>query len=267
MSWWCEWRNMHIKEGPGGGYLLQVNGAQIQILFPSSPHRNTCLTVLSERGKGRLLWLSFSFWELALFSLSVHASLTRIEVCNLFPSCVNRRGAALCSPEEHKQLQAPLIPAGALNSFYAQQPTPIPKQGIICMCLPAALLISLAHLLCIHAAPGHIVLLLSDDTTLVMFLGVTCRGKPIFNAEKETRTNECVVFCALAKTQPTFLINSAAFCHINDVAIFSPSLPPISETTRTTTSSGNSGYHLPEVTVKITRRQCGWINVWQLVEL
>lgn len=95
--------------------------------------------------------------------LSVHPSLTRIEVCNLFPSCVIQCGAALCSPEEHKQLPAPLIHTGALNSFYAQHPTRILRRRIICMYLPAARLISLADLLCIHAAASHIVLLLSDD--------------------------------------------------------------------------------------------------------
>lgn len=49
--------------------------------------------------------------------------LTQTEVCNLFPSCVIQCGAALCSPEEHKQLPAPLIQTGALNSFYALHPT------------------------------------------------------------------------------------------------------------------------------------------------
>lgn len=158
MSWWHGWRNTaHTEEGPGTGSLIQVNRAHVEMIFPASLHRNTCLTVLSGRGK-----VDFSnypcCWELVL---SVHASHTRIEVCNLFPSCVIQCGAALCSPEEHKQLPAPLIHTGALNSFYAQHPTRILRRGIICMYLPAAQLISLADLLCIRTASSHI---LSGDT-------------------------------------------------------------------------------------------------------
>ncbi len=127
-----------------------------------SPYRNTCLTVLSEGGK---LDLS-NYLCCCELVLSVHPSLTSNEVCNLFPSCVIQCGAALFSPEEHKQLPAPLIHTGALNSFYAQHPTQILRE-IICMSLPAARLILLADLLCFLAASGHIVLFLSDDIWLL----------------------------------------------------------------------------------------------------
>ena len=109
--------------------------------------------------------------------LSVHPSLKRIEVCNLFPSCVIQCAAALCSPEEHKQLPAPLIHTGALNSFYAQHPTPVLRREIICMYLPAARLISLADLLCIHAASSHIVLPPSDDMRWLTALLILPRRK------------------------------------------------------------------------------------------
>ncbi len=143
----------------GNGSFSQVNRARVQMIFPSSLYRNTCLTVMSEGGK-----VDFSnYLCCCALVLSVHPSLTRIEVCNLFPGCVIQCGAALCSPEEHKQLPAPLIHTGALNSFYAQHPARILRREIMCMYSPAAWLISLADLLCIRAASSHIVLLLSDD--------------------------------------------------------------------------------------------------------
>lgn len=244
---------LHVRrEGPGNGSFIQVNRARI-IIFPSSLHRNTCLTVLSERGKVDLSNYPCC-WELVL---SVHASLTRIEVCNLFPSCVIQCGAALCSPEEHKQLPAPLIHTGALNSFYAQRPTPILRRGIICMYLPAARLISLADLLCIHAASSHIVLPLSDDIRWLsgycnaraiavkccsctlpllvcgwLVIGASCQKFSQFllltkkGSRREVKVLACVVFCTSQKADH---ISSVAFCHLTDVAsFFPPSLPPIS---------------------------------------
>lgn len=82
---------------------------------------NTCLTVLSGKGERQpSLIIPAAVSVLFLF---IPLSLTRIEVCNLFPGCVIQCGAALCSPEERKQLPASLIHTGALNSFYAQHPT------------------------------------------------------------------------------------------------------------------------------------------------
>lgn len=159
-------------------YLQWINSKSSCNIPMQSTHKHTCLTVLSERGK-----LDLSnypcHWELVL---SVHPFLTRIEVCNLFPSCVIQCGAALCSPEEHKQLSAPLIHTGTCNFFYAQHPTRILKWGIICMYLPAAQLILLAHLLCIHTASSHIVLPLSDGTRWLIgdcnasIVAVKCRS-------------------------------------------------------------------------------------------
>lgn len=112
-------------------------------IFSSILHRHTCLTVLLERG-----CVEFSNYPCCCeLVLSVHPSLTCIEVCNLFPSCVIQCGATLCSPEEHKQLPAPLIHTGALNSFYARHLTRILRRRIIYVYLPEARLISLAAFL------------------------------------------------------------------------------------------------------------------------
>lgn len=162
MLWWHKWRSAaHTKDWPGNGpFYLSKQCPSSNNIPIQPPHRSTCLTVLSERGK-----LDFSnypcCWELVL---SVHPTLTCIEVCNLLPSCVIQCGAALCSPEEHKQLPAPLIHTGARNTLCAWHPARIRKRGIICMYLPAAWLISLADLLSIRGAPSHIVPLLAGDT-------------------------------------------------------------------------------------------------------
>lgn len=122
----CSWD----KEGPE--HMFVSNTPSPTKKNQSVLSRTTCVTCQREGSAAAESWLCLVL------------PLSHTEVCNLFPSCVIQCAAALCSPEEHKQLPGPLIHTGALNSFYALHPTHVLRREIICMYLPAARLISLA---------------------------------------------------------------------------------------------------------------------------
>lgn len=93
-----------------------------EVLFCCLLQRNTCLLV-QERGR--------CCWEPVL---SLQLSLSHPLKCVTFlPTCVIQCGNALCSPGEPKQLTAPLIHAGALNSFCTQHLTGVLRREMICL--------------------------------------------------------------------------------------------------------------------------------------